>query len=168
MQCDRVVDKSAFSSSQWSKGPGASRCKDCVAGKENATTQAKKPTLRRGTEVIMQGLVGRADLNGQTARVLGLQGERYQVEVLASGEQVAIKEQNLAPVQAPPVEGLPQLVPVPKPGPALLKQDGAVLDHRRFQLTGLKIRTKNMCVSKSMLDQLPGAEDTQAELLILQ
>ena len=117
--------------------------------------------------VIMQGLVGRADLNGQNARVLGLQGERYQIEVLASGETVAIKEQNLAPVQVAPVEGLPHLVPVPKPGPALLKQDEAVLSDPRLELKSLKIRTQNTSVSKTVLDHLPAAKDTQAELRAL-
>jgi len=53
--------------------------------------------LERGARVIMQGLKGRADLNGISARVVTYIEEkgRYKLQVDKTGESVSIKPENV-------------------------------------------------------------------------
>ena len=59
----------------------------CVA------TMGLKPTAR----VIATGLAKRDDLNGCEAQVLFQHGDRWAVQFTMTGENVRIKEANLAP-----------------------------------------------------------------------
>ena len=81
--------------------------------------------LREGVRVRISGLVGRADLNEKTAKLLRLDeaAGRWECEVAGTKEGVRIKPANLTPLrQTPQARPAAEPVPAPPPSPPAKKQ----------------------------------------------
>ena len=77
------------------------------ANSTTGETSWTKPTMPAGADpsglngrrIMLQGLVSRADLNGQCGLVLSFDADegRYAVQMESDGETVALKPSNLSP-----------------------------------------------------------------------